>query len=124
MAEFLDSENRNKYIFSCPSKTFLMGEYGALKNAPALLVSTSPRFKMEFRQNIENEHSLVPFWEEGDPLLKFYMENEDALMDFHQEYEDPYDGKGGFGASSAQWVFFYSFIHQYQKPLKFFHINQ
>lgn len=119
MDDYFDDENRNKYIFTCPSKTFLMGEYGALKNGPALLVNTAPRFRMEFSQNHENENSVMPLWDERDPLYKYYVENEDALSDFAQDYMDPYEGKGGFGSSSAQWIFFYSFLNQFQKPLKY-----
>lgn len=31
---------------SAPSKTFLVGEYAVLRGGPALLLNTSPRFRL------------------------------------------------------------------------------
>lgn len=55
-----------------PSKTFLVGEYGALSKGPALLLNTLPLFQFQ-----------------------------------NGQFSDPHQQKGGFGASSAQWLCHY-----------------
>lgn len=57
-------------MFSLPSKTFLVGEYGVLARGGALLFNTHPCF--EFKDG---------------------------------QFFDPHQHKGGFGASSAKWLF-------------------
>ncbi len=111
-------ESEKSYHLSVPSKTFLVGEYGALLDGPAILVNTLPRFELNLYLNNAKEYYVNPIENEKNPLHLFWNENEDFLLDFDSEFRDPYDGGGGFGASSAQWAMYYAFTHQYQEPLK------
>lgn len=79
-----------------PSKTFLLGEYVALEGGPAILLTTEPCFELELLEQpgLVGIHDCAPaalFWKEVCP---------EVGLKFH----DPYQGKGGFGASSAQFI--------------------
>ncbi|MGE0634498.1 MAG: hypothetical protein AB7O96_18930, partial [Pseudobdellovibrionaceae bacterium] len=39
---------------------------------------------------------------------KFYSENQDVFSSFSLEFTDPYEGRGGFGASTAQFAMLYA----------------
>lgn len=68
-------------ILSAPSKTFLFGEYLALVGGPSAIINTGPFFKM--------------------PLKKEDLKKKD----FNIKFIDPHHGQGGFGASTAQFLF-------------------
>ncbi|MES2769782.1 MAG: hypothetical protein V4596_11615 [Bdellovibrionota bacterium] len=108
------------FDLSVPSKTFFTGEYLALLDGPAILLNTKPRFQNKFELNIEKEFYTNPIEDEEHPLHKYWMENEDFLLDFDYDFIDPYQGKGGFGASSAQWAAFYAFVNQYHPSMSYF----
>lgn len=80
-----------------PAKTFLVGEYAALAGESALVLTSSPDFEVELTtdKTLEGIHPQSPagvFWTaQGHEQhgLKWY---------------DPYQGIGGLGASSAQFV--------------------
>ncbi len=63
-------KKNKEWLWSFPSKTFLVGEYSALVSGGCLLLNTYPRFVQ----------------------LK------------NGQFLDPHQQKGGFGASSAQWL--------------------
>ena len=82
--------------WSIPAKTFLLGEYVAVADGPALLLTTEPSFEVTLTSEpgLTNIHPDSPaglFWQHSD--------FEKGLSFF-----DPYNGKGGLGASSAQFV--------------------
>lgn len=108
------------FTVSVPSKTFFTGEYLALLDGPAILLNTSPRFENKFELNTEREFYVNPIEDEENPLHQYWMENEDFLLDFDYDFIDPFQGKGGFGASSAQWAAFYAFVNQYHKTMSYF----
>lgn len=91
------SGRRNSIMkWSIPAKTFLLGEYAALNHAPGILLTTSPCFEiiLEDSPQLEGIHPDSPagrYWarQKHPQGLKAY---------------DPYTGKGGMGASSAQFV--------------------
>lgn len=103
-----------------PSKTFLSGEYLALLDGPAILLNTQPRFENRFELNTEQEFYSNPIENEDNPLFKYWDDNEDFLLDFEYEFLDPFQGSGGFGASSAQWAAFYAFVNQYHPSVGHF----
>jgi mevalonate kinase len=79
-----------------PAKTFLLGEYAALTQGSAILITTTPYFELSLTQHVglNGIHSESPggrFW----------------LSQAHEEYGlswyDPYHS-GGLGASSAQFI--------------------
>lgn len=85
--------------FSIPAKTFLVGEYLALSGLPALVITTTPHFELSLGTSAALlQHAIHPKSPAGQFLLS-QMPHDRALL-----CDDPYQGKGGFGASSAQFV--------------------
>lgn len=80
-----------------PAKTFLLGEYAAVAQASAIVLTTTPYFELTLTtqgglQGIHPDSPAGRFWlqhEHGDSGLVWY---------------DPYQGIGGLGASSAQFL--------------------
>jgi mevalonate kinase len=91
-----------KIDFSAPSKTFLAGEYAVLKGAPALILATTPRFELRAERGGEASVVGIPA---GSPAAKWLDQRAPLLQDWKLEFVDPHQGKGGFGASSAQFLF-------------------
>lgn len=80
-----------------PAKTFLLGEYVALSDGPALLITTSPCFEL----SLSDKPELLGIHPESPAGLLWQQENSAGKgLSFH----DPYRGLGGLGASSAQFV--------------------
>ncbi|RME17754.1 MAG: hypothetical protein D6797_01850 [Bdellovibrio sp.] len=104
-----------KYTLSAPAKTFLLGEYLVLKGGPALLVNTSPRFQMEIQS----------FGEEGycqgihphSPAGRWVRQERELFSQNQVSFKDPYEGKGGLGASSAQFLMVYLWQKMVQSPV-------
>ncbi|RUQ96154.1 mevalonate kinase family protein [Legionella septentrionalis] len=91
-----------------PAKTFLLGEYAALAGGPALLLTTEPCFavNLTYAGNTDGVHVLSPagvWWAKNAP--------ENAGLSWH----DPYHGRGGMGASSAQFLGVYLACQTVQK---------
>lgn len=102
-------------VLSVPSKTFLIGEYGVLRGGPALLVNTEPRFELRVRAGLSG---INPFHVDS-PAGKLYNLNSSRLKNFVFEFYDPHHGRGGLGASSAQFALLYAFVTQaLKKPEK------
>lgn len=86
----------NEQTIRIPAKTFIIGEYAALQGLPALIVTTPPAFEMHLThtpelQGIHPQSPAGRFWQA--------MERPEGLR-----FEDPYEGMGGLGASSAQFL--------------------
>lgn len=80
-----------------PAKTFLVGEYAALAGNSAILLTTTPCFKMTLTEN-QGLQGIHP----ESPAGKFWLAQH---IDHHGlAWFDPYNGCGGLGASSAQFV--------------------
>ena len=88
-----------KWILSYPSKTFLIGEYAVLHGAPAVLVNTFPQFK--FHIDSQKHPQVCPFHEDS-PAYFFMEKNKEVFLDISISVQDPYQGRGGFGLSSAE----------------------
>ncbi len=99
---------------SLPGKTFLLGEYAVLKGSPCLIYTSPPHFHLEIKESAE--HALMHIHPDS-PAGRFYQDN---LADFnHQQiiFLDEYQGLGGFGASSAQFLGLYQIAREHQnKP--------
>lgn len=89
---------------SAPSKTFLLGEYAVLNQSGALLLSTKPRFA--FSATTRGK-AYSKIFHPKSPAGKFIKHNEDLLSGLDLQFNDPYEGGGGFGASSAQFALSY-----------------
>lgn len=81
-----------------PAKTFLLGEYAALSGASALLITTKPYFELELNPHNKTLSSIHPLSPAG---LWWQSQNHETQG---LEWYDPYQGRGGFGASSAQFI--------------------
>ncbi|AZZ36539.1 hypothetical protein CIK05_06960 [Bdellovibrio sp. qaytius] len=83
--------------FNVPGKTFLVGEYAVLAGGSCLGLGTNPSFSILPVVNGQTFHPESPA---GLYLHKKSIEN------FTHEFINPY-GVGGFGASTAEFIFSY-----------------
>ncbi|AWN74821.1 hypothetical protein LEAN103870_15355 [Legionella anisa] len=82
--------------WSIPAKTFLLGEYAALAEASALLLMTAPCFEL----TLTTQEKLAGIHPESPAGLWWLQQNLGQGLLWH----DPYAGRGGLGASSAQFL--------------------
>ncbi|MCR9191760.1 MAG: hypothetical protein NXI01_03785 [Gammaproteobacteria bacterium] len=83
--------------WSIPAKTFLVGEYAALLGQSAIILTTNPSF--ELRQVKEpGLHGIHP----QSPAGRWWTQH--PTPSFGLAWHDPYQGLGGLGASSAQFL--------------------
>lgn len=82
-----------------PGKTFLLGEYVAIYGGPSIVAATGPYFEIDFFEGDEGH----PFHSES-PAGRYITAHGEFFKNVQIEYYDPYDGAGGFGASTAQFV--------------------
>ncbi|MFA5959547.1 MAG: hypothetical protein WC785_03450 [Tatlockia sp.] len=80
-----------------PAKTFLVGEYAAVAGEPAILLTTSPCFELSFTEN-NTMQGIHP----DSPAGQWWSHHRIDSCGLH--WEDPYQGLGGLGASSAQFL--------------------
>ena len=83
--------------WTIPAKTFLLGEYAALEGASALLVTTSPFFELTLSPS-----QLAPTIHPHSPAGLWWSKHQ--INDYNLSFVDPYQGCGGLGASSAQFI--------------------
>lgn len=102
------------YSLSVPGKTFLCGEYLALRGGPSLVLATEPRFRLKISKlssadfsadssaNLslaEVQHPFHPQSPAGLYIAKFA----DAYRGYQLRFENPYN-QGGFGGSTAEYL--------------------
>ncbi len=80
-----------------PAKTFLLGEYAAVAGEAAILVTTTPCFELALIQ--EKELSGI---HPQSPAGRYWTEQ--GVTEQGLVWHDPYQGRGGLGASSAQFI--------------------
>ena len=80
-----------------PAKTFLVGEYAAIVGGPAILLTTNPCFELV----LSKEASGCGFHPDS-PAHQWWMRQQ--RTDVKLTWHDPYQGHGGMGASSAQFL--------------------
>ena len=73
-----------------PAKTFFLGEYAAVAQEPAILLTTTPSFMLTLKEEpgLEGIHKNAPaglFWQ-------------DKNMRHGLKFHDPYQTAGGLGA--------------------------
>lgn len=94
-----------------PAKTFLLGEYAALHDGGAIILTTTPCFKISLSTS-PGLHGLHP----ESPAGRWWARA--GFSDYGLDWHDPYHGCGGLGASSAQFLGAYfatSYLNQ-QSP--------
>lgn len=91
-------------VFSVPGKTFIAGEYLALAGGPTLFFLSQPCFETEVSQGVGNVLGIHP----ESPAGLFISKHRDYFKDLDINFKDAYAGKGGFGASTAQFLSAYA----------------
>ncbi len=97
--------------FKIPAKTFLLGEYVALAEGPAMVLTTTPCFEVgcvasQTTSAIHNDSPAGQFWRKTGMI--------EGLTWF-----DPYDGRGGLGASSAQFLgAYFAYLTKHHQALE------
>lgn len=91
-------------VFSVPGKTFLAGEYLALQGGPTLVFLSHPCFEMTVTKGQGHHGAIHP----ESPAGLFVSKHADYFSQFDLNFQDPYFGKGGFGASTAQFLSVYA----------------
>lgn len=82
--------------WSIPAKTFLLGEYAAVAEASAMVLTTGPCFEL----TLSRENGLSEIHPESPAGLWWQQQALNQGLAWH----DPYAGRGGLGASSAQFL--------------------
>ncbi len=102
-----ESSSLTPMHWSAPAKTFLVGEYAALKGQSALLLTTTPHFELR-QTNEPGLHGIHPDSPAGRWWTHCNIRNQGLA------WHDPYQGLGGMGASSAQFLMVYQACAQLQ----------
>jgi mevalonate kinase len=95
-------------IWHIPAKTFLLGEYVALNQGPALILTTKPCFTL----SLTNEPDTVEL-PTNSPAARLWQGA--AIKTHGLHWQDPYQAIGGLGASSAQFIATYLAICHVQQ---------
>lgn len=93
-----------------PGKTFLVGEYLALAGGPSVVAMTRPCFEFSWTaiekqstQPLELQHAFHTDSPAGRLLGELYKKRPDC-SDYRITFHDPHFGKGGLGASTAEFI--------------------
>lgn len=92
-------------VFSVPGKSFLAGEYLALKGGPSLVFASQPRFELVAQPGHGQVEGLHP----DSPAGKLIRDNQSFFSRFDLNFKDPHEGRGGWGASTAQFLSVFAF---------------
>lgn len=83
--------------WAIPAKTFLLGEYAALDERGAILLTTKPVFELSLSPE-PGLHGIHP----DSPAGQWWSTHGPTHIGL--SWQDPFNGLGGMGASSAQFV--------------------
>ena len=92
---------------SIPGKTFLAGEYLALKGLGALVFATNPRFKTQVRELPSGSVPTASPFHQLSPAGVFWQEHAEFFGRYQIEFT-PLPGLGGWGASTAEFISLHS----------------
>ncbi|MDR3151627.1 MAG: hypothetical protein LBT67_02105 [Holosporaceae bacterium] len=105
-------------IFSVKSKTFLVGEYAVLFGGRAVLLATDPEFQLVVSK-IDSREAILTGMAEFSPGFLFFQKYRRVFDHLEIKFLDPHDGRGGFGASSAQYVLLHKlYAHLTGEPIR------
>lgn len=86
---------------SIPGKCFLVGEYFVLESGRAMAVNLAPQFEMQLDSRGSGScRGIHP----ESPAGQWFKKNFRAFDKTNLVFRDPHQGKGGLGASSAQFL--------------------
>jgi len=101
-----------------PSKTYLLGEYIVLEGAPCLILNTPPYFKADCHVLRNDGETIKNNFHPKSPAGLLMEKNADFFKKHTIEFFDPHEGKGGFGASGAQFIAVYAALHGISKNIE------
>ena len=104
---------------SVPSKTFILGEYIALKGLSTLILTTERYFKLIAKPGQAYCEGIHP----ESPAGKLIKQDNDFYKNYNIKFIDPYQHMGGFGASSAQFIMIFSLKEYEEGNTNLRHIN-
>lgn len=84
-----------------PAKTFLVGEYAAIAGASAIILTTTPCFELRLVDYDNKAYGIHPDSPAGQWWAHHRLHSQGLI------WQDPYQGQGGLGASSAQFLAVY-----------------
>jgi mevalonate kinase len=87
-------------VLSVPGKSFLAGEYLALKGGPSLVFASKPRFELTSVVGQGKFEGIHP----DSPAGKLIQDHSGFFSKFDLSFNDPHQGRGGWGASTAQFL--------------------
>lgn len=91
-------------VFTVPGKTYIAGEYLALHEGPTLFFLSQPCFELLAKAGT----GLVVGIHPESPAGLFIQEHPAIFSKFDLSFKDAYQGAGGFGASTAQFLSVYA----------------
>ena len=97
-----------------PGKTFIVGEYLALLGESAIIACTSPNFELHVTPSGNCTTSGLEFHKES-PTGKFVADNQDFFQRWDLKFVDPYEGAGGLGGSTAEFLASYIFKNHFSE---------
>lgn len=92
--------------YTIPGKTFLAGEYLALQEGPTLVFNSQPCFELKVKTGSGQLHNIHL----DSPAGVFVSKHSDFFGNYDLQFQDPYGGRGGLGASTAQFLGAYAFF--------------
>lgn len=98
------SSPTSSLAISIPGKSFLAGEYLALKEGPSLVFTSQPRFELLVTEGTGKLHGIHP----ESPAGLWFRKKSDLLKNYDLHFIDPHAGRGGWGASTAQFLAVYA----------------
>jgi len=87
-------------VLSVPGKSFLAGEYLAMKEGPCLLFASKPRFELRANKGHGKTEGIHP----SSPAGKLIAAQSEFFKNYDLNFIDPHEGRGGWGASTAQFL--------------------
>lgn len=85
---------------SVGSKVFIFGEYAILDGGVASVFCFEPRFNLKVKVGTGDLQGIPV----GSPAYKLFVQDPAFFQKFDFEFEDPHQGAGGCGASTAQFA--------------------
>lgn len=99
-----------------PSKTYLLGEYIVLDSGPCLILNTPPCFTVNIHFTQKGQVPKPSFHPQSSAGL-WLQKNAHFFVHAQIDFFDPHQGKGGFGASGAEFLAVYTAQYGIEKNI-------